>query len=343
MTMYSKVFLIAVFLAAICHAEVKTPPALNRNRDEVLKFFAEKVYGVRPELSFERKEQVVKTEKVPSFNATRKIVKISTLTPLGEKTFTAVSYFPDGVEKCPVFIYLSFRSSSQTNDPRWPIGQILERGAATVAFCYEDVLPDKSDVLKGIKRADNSWGAISTWALAASRVVDWLETEPLADLSKIAVVGHSRLGKTSLWAGANDTRFAMTVSNNSGCFGARLHSRNLYGETIERITAVFPHWFAPTAAKLWNRKDYDLPFDQHWLAAAVAPRLLAIGSAIEDWWACPPGEMACWEYARPAWNDKSSITYHVRPGQHNITSVDWKEYLDFAARKNWFSSSEKRR
>ena len=333
-----RIFLAAILACAFCRAEVKTPPQLNKNRAEVLSFFAKNVYGKMPEASFVREAKVIKTEKVPEFSATRKIVRINTLTPLGEKAFNAVCYFPDGFEKTPVFIYISFRPSTETANSRWPIAEILARGASTVSFCYEDVLKDKADVLSGIERKDDSWGAISAWAFAASRVVDYLETESLADASKIAIVGHSRLGKTALWAGANDKRFAMTVANNSGCFGARLHSRNLYGESIERITNFFPHWFAPNAGKLWSGKDYSLPFDQHWLVAAVSPRLMAIGSALDDWWACPPGEMACWEYSAPAWKDRSCINYHVRPGEHELTSVAWKEYLDFAARNKWFSA-----
>ena len=340
--MYLRIFLLTILACAFCRAEVKIPPKLNKNRAEVLSYFAKNVYGVVPETSFVREAKVVKTEKVPEFSATRKVVRISTFTPIGETNFNAVCYFPDGVEKCPVFIYISFRPATNMKNSRWPIAQILERGAATVAFCYNDVLKDDPSVLnkdqKILVRRDDSWGAISAWAFAASRVVDYLETESLVDQSKIAIVGHSRLGKTALWAGANDTRFQMTVANNSGCFGARLHSRNLYGETIDLITAAFPHWFAPNARKLWCGKDYELPFDQHWLVAAVSPRLMAIGSALDDWWACPPGEMACWEYASLAWKDKSSINYHIRPGKHDITSRDWKEYLDFAERKKWFTA-----
>ena len=316
-------------------------PPIELDRAKALRFFAENVYGVRPEWKSERHAEVVKTEHVDELSATRKVIRLNTLTPLGEKTFEAVGCFPDGVKRAPVFVYLSFRAATETKNSRWPLKLILARGAATVAFCYEDVVKDDAKVLDGIERADNAWGAISAWSLAASRVIDYLVTDGDVDPAKIAVVGHSRLGKTAIWTGANDERVAMTVSNDSGCFGARLHARNICGETIDRITAVFPHWFAPNARKLYKGKDENgtLPFDQHSLLAAVSPRLLAVGSAADDWWACPSGEMAGWEYARHVWKDQTSADYHVRPGKHDINSVDWNAYLDFAARKGWFGET----
>lgn len=316
-------------------------PPIELDRAKVLRFFAENIYGVRPEWNSERSSEVVKEEDVPALAAVRKVIRVETLTPLGPKTFDAVGYFPQKPGPVPVYVYISFRAATETENPRWPIGLILSRGAATVAFCYNDVLKDDSKVLDGVERADNAWGAISTWSLAASRVIDYLVTDAQVDPAKIAVVGHSRLGKTAIWTGANDERVAMTVSNDSGCFGARLHARNICGETINQITARFPHWFAPNARKLYCGMDEKgtLPFDQHWLLATVSPRLLAVGSAADDWWACPSGEMACWEYARHVWKDQTSAEYHVRPGKHDINSVDWNAYLDFAARKGWFGET----
>lgn len=316
-------------------------PPIELDRAKALRFFAENVYGVRPEWKAERSSEVVKEEDVPALAAVRKVVRVETMTPLGPKAFDAVGYFPRKPGPVPVFVYISFRAATETENPRWPIGLILSRGAATFAFCYEDVLKDDAKVLDGVERADNAWGAISTWSLAASRLIDYLVTDPRVDAAKIAVVGHSRLGKTAVWTGANDTRVAMTVSNDSGCFGVRLHARNICGETIDQITAKFPHWFAPNARKLYKGMDEKgtLPFDQHSLLAAVSPRLLAVGSAADDWWACPSGEMAGWEYARHVWKDQTSADYHVRPGKHDINSVDWNAYLDFAARKGWFGET----
>lgn len=311
---------------------------LDCDRDRVLKTFAENVYGVRPEFRYERKAEVVDSHEVTLTNgvkALRKTIRLNTMTPLGEKTFEAIGYYPVKAAKSPVFVYMAFRPSTLTDNSRWPLELIVGRGAATVCFCYHDVLKDEKTVLDGIERADNAWGAISTWAYAASRVRDYLETDPQADTAKIAIVGHSRLGKTSLWTGANDPRFALTCVNDSGCFGARMMSRNIGGETIDQITKVFPHWFAPNCRKLWLGKDKSLPFDQHSLLAAVSPRMLAVGSAEDDWWACPSGEMAGWEISRNAWKDRAATSYHVRHGKHDLNAEDWSEYLDFAARRGW--------
>ena len=321
-------------------------PKLVKDREKVLSFFAENVYGVRPDFSgFAREEKILREEKIDSPASRRVTVRINTPTPLGTTNFTATVYVPEGDGPFPVFVMPGFPTPTREflfahkgKEPRWPVDIIVPRGCATMTFVLDDVLKDDEHVLDGIERAPNAWGAISTWAYATSRCVDWLETQPWADKEKFAVVGLSRLGKTALWAGATDERFAMVCPTCSGLFGARMATRNLGGETIERITRVFPHWFAPQCREKWSGKDYELPFDQHWLLAAVAPRLLAVGSAWEDWWACPPGEMASVFLAREAWEDKSRCDYHIRDGKHGLTPEDWKVYLDFAERHGWTSS-----
>lgn len=318
-------------------------PRLAKDRDRVLAFFAENVYGVRPDFSGFRREEGVEKEEAIAEPASRRIsVRINTPTPLGVTNFTATVYVPEGDGPFPVFVMPGFPTpireflkAHEGTEPRWPVDLILSYRCATMTFVLDDVLKDDEHVLDGIERAPNEWGAISTWALAASRCADWLETQPWADKGKFAVVGLSRLGKAALWAGATDTRFAMVCPTCSGLFGARMATRNLEGETIERITRVFPHWFAPQCRDKWAGKDYELPFDQHWLLAAVAPRMLCVGSAWEDYWACPPGEMASFFLARQAWEDKSNCDYHVRQGKHGLTPEDWKVYLDFAKSKGW--------
>lgn len=333
------VLLVAVACAGVAMAAVKEPPALKVGA-EALKTMAENVYGVRPAFpDFKPKAEVVKTEEVQlgEVRAVRKVVRLNTMTPLGEVTFPVVAYFPKQSGKVPAFVYLSFKPSNLTDNPRWPLELILGRGAATAAFCYDDVLKDDPHVLDGVKRPPDGWGAISAWALAAGRVADWLLAQDAVDGKKLAVVGHSRLGKTAAWAGATDPRFAYACVNDSGCLGARMSYRNQYGETIDQITKSFPHWFAPNCRARWCGKENELPFDQHWVLGSIAPRLLNVGSADEDWWACPPGEMAGYEYARPAWKgrDIGNVTYHIRHGQHNITAEDWTDYLDFAASRGW--------
>ena len=344
---FGKVFFAAVLATGSLHAfgigvgaGVGIVPPLNTNRAEVLEFFAENVYGVRPDLSgFKPTCEVVESVSDAALKAKRLTVKLNVMTPVGERTFPVYAYVPASRKRVPVFVYISFNDPLKF-DPkdggptlRWDVKDILAAGYATAAFCYENVFRDTNDEFKGAKRPENGWGAISCWALAASRVMDWLEGEDWADASKVAVVGHSRLGKTALWTAANDTRFAMCVPNCSGCLGARV-STAWTGETFEQITTKFPHWFAPKCRQFVG-KDKDLPFGQHWLLAMVAPRLLVIGSAEDDWWACPGGELLGWTLSSEAWKDASRTRYHIRKGGHDLRPEDWAFYLDFVKSHGW--------
>jgi len=348
-----------------CAARAATPP-LNTNRVEVLDFFAENVYGRRPDLSgFEKTCSAVDRGVDERLGARRTDVALNVMTPLGERQFTAVALVPACAagKRVPCFVYVSFvRPDDMLAQPpnpdakpgRWPVGLILGRGYATVAFYYRDVFPDKDEAAQAFgrdaSRPADGWGGISAWALAASRVMDWLVTADGVDAGKVAVVGHSRLGKTALWAGATDTRFAYVVINDSGCLGARASTRNIAdpepvqwasrsptcGETIEYITRRFPHWFAPNCRAKFAGRDAELPFDQHWLVAAIAPRFVAVGSAEDDHWACPSGEHAGLDLARPAWGGmQDRCHYHIRPGGHGIGEADWADYMDFAKRHGW--------
>ena len=242
----------------------------------------------------------------------------------------------------------------------WPVATILARGYATATATSADFYPDNKDgqaqsVLPGLgcaetvaTRAADEPGSLGAWAWGLSRILDWLITLPEIDPARVVVVGHSRLGKAALWAGAGDERFAMVVSNNSGCGGAALERRN-FGETVAKITTRFPHWFCPTLATYGDR-EVDLPVDSHTLLAMVAPRPLYVASATEDRWADPRGEFLGALAAEPAWKlfgleglgtaqwppadtpIGHQIGYHLRSGKHDLLEYDWLRFADFADR-----------
>ncbi len=243
---------------------------------------------------------------------------------------------------------------------RWPVEYILDRGYGLAAIYAGDFDPDRPDhwqdgvhplfYKEGQQRpAGGEWATLAAWAWGYWRVVDRLVDDPAIDAERIILMGHSRLGKAALWAGANDERVALTISNDSGAGGAAL-SRRGYGETVKIITESFPHWFVPRFADYAGR-EAELPIDQHQLLALVAPRLLYVASAHDDGWADPRGEYLSAYHAgrvyeflgqralfspEPPPTDvplhDAATGYHRRSGGHDVTDYDWRQFLDYADR-----------
>ena len=243
------------------------------------------------------------------------------------------------------------------NAERCCLDLLIDRGYGLATMFYQDIYSDKAgndqysvvslfpDYSPGPKKPDE-WQAIGAWAWGTSRIVDYLVTQKRVDRNKIITMGHSRHGKAALWAGAQDKRFAIVISNNSGCGGAAL-SKRFFGESVGSMTRGFPHWLCP-AFNQYANNEANMPFDQHFLITLIAPRHVYIASAEEDTWADPKGEFLAGYHAGPIFElyglkglgtavmppvnqpIMNDIGYHIREGVHEVTEFDWNRYMDFA-------------
>lgn len=253
----------------------------------------------------------------------------------------------------PCFIHINFRNL--VPDRYLPAEEIVDNGYAVLSFCYEDVSSDDGDFTSGLaglvypkgRTSKTQCGKIGIWAWAACRVMDYALTRPELDASHISVVGHSRLGKTALLAGALDERFYCAFSNDSGCSGAAL-ARGKRGETIQKICQTFPYWFCGNYKKYAGNESL-LPFDQHFLIAANAPHRVYVASAEEDLWADPENEYLSCVAADGYFKAKGlsgflhpdrlpsvgesfgqgHIGYHLRAGKHYLSREDWQYYIRY--------------
>ena len=357
----------------------------QKRRPEIMDMLRREMYGYEPGKPAGLHFKVLE-ESHDAFGgkATRRQVAVY-FTEDESRYMTVLMYIPnDAKGPVPAFMGMNFRGNyATTTDPevlmltesqiedygswyqpvnrgdwgrRWPYEYVLSKGYAVVTMFYGDVDPDWNDGFhngvhglldKGKPRTGESWSTISAWAWGLSRALDYLETDKDIDAGKVAVLGHSRLGKTALWAGATDQRFALVISNCSGCCGSAI-SRRKFGETIYIVNDAFQHWFCGNFEKYSNNED-ALPFDQHELISMIAPRPVYVSSGSEDNWADQKGEYLSLVGATPVYNlygyegftstEKPGVEdpetvgrmgNHMRKGDHDILLYDWTQFINFA-------------
>lgn len=331
--------------------ERKLPSLLAE--EEMFEILQREEYGYFPsapeKISFEKTQ--LRNDNV--FGGKGKVWEITITVTVNGKDFSfPVSYMvPEGNGPFPFFVNINFEKNIP--DYYYPAEEILDNGYACFNLYFKDVTSDNDDFTDGLaglyypdgKRNNTDCGKIALWAWAACRVLDYAETQSVLDMSKAAVCGHSRLGKTALLAGAADVRFRFVHSNCSGCSGASI-ARGNTGETVSDICRVFPYWFCENYKKYANNEE-NMPFDQHFLLACIAPRYVSVCSASEDDWADPTGEQLSCFAASPAFEkygkgfvcDKKAetgesftegnIAYFYRKGRHFFSREDWNFLMKF--------------
>lgn len=332
--------------------EVKNAEDFKKRRAEMLDILAREEYGYMPPVMGETRLKFIgEPEYICAGMALLRRAEVSFDTPKGEFSFPVKLMTPDDGEKHPCFLFNNFQDL--TYHHYLPIEEIIAHQYSVALIYYNDITSDNNDMsdkLAGMyDRADDGtgYGKITLWAFAMSRLLDRLGDCPGFDAENVASIGHSRLGKTSLWCGANDERIKLVISNDSGCGGAS--SERIKHEGAEKISDMavnFPFWFCENRSKYIDKPD-EMPFDQHFLLACAAPRYLSVGSAEKDTWADPYSEQLSCFNASPAWEiqgfcgytgkeepaeigesfDGGRISYHIRRGTHFLSRTDWLYYM----------------
>lgn len=332
-------------------------------RREILDLFQGYVYGRRPVdrpdgLTFEVAETV---ENFAGLPVTYQQIAVC----FSGYSFRVQGFVPQSAKPVPAFVYIMIERQEnhsdlmkQPDNTFLPIPEITARGYAVFVLPTSGIYPDwehRADYRSGVfavlgpdreKRRGDDWATLSAWSWGASRVMDYLETDRRIDRNAVAVIGHSRGGKTALWCAANDERFSFAVSNASGCMGASM----LKGKTGEHIKDInCTDWFCGNFRRFDDREDL-LPVDQHMLLALIAPRLLYVESCSEDDWADPVNERLSCRLASEVYEKiyglpgvllpcepvpadtpyhGGCIGYHMKSGGHSISAYDWRQYMDF--------------
>jgi hypothetical protein len=345
----------------------------NVRRPQILSLFSNIVYGhvPTPESPIRTEYEILKTD--PDFmngKATRKDVKIRFENDKGKAEMTILVFVPNGATKpVPAFMKHSFNNTKSRDfdvHPTragfirngWPLGEFFARGYAFIAVYQQDLVGhNEVSFGRGIaplfyKKGQSfpkahEWGTLTIVSWGAMRALDYLETDDAVDAKRVAIMGHSKMGKATLWTAAQDERFALAISAQSGCAGAALWRRKS-GETLQKMVTRFPYWLSRNAWKFVNQED-DLPVDQHMMLALMAPRPVYVASGVEDTWADGRGEYLSAYHASEVYRllgkkgltsedspqvgkaiIESDIGYHIREGGHSVELYDWQRFMDFA-------------
>lgn len=344
---------------------------INQRRPEILEIFREQMHGRVPANFPASQSFSLETPPRSELEGTAQFSehRVEYQGPGGTNSFLVTLLTPDSpTPPKGLFIFMNINSSSIISNAlspngeseRWPVRALINRGYATAAFQHTSISPSQvadfasTDHVFGIadptgQRDPDSWGIIAAWAWGMSRTVDLLTSLPELSGVPLGVVSHSRGGKAALWAGANDSRLSLIVSNNSGTGGAALSNMPAAArETVRRLNDQFPGWFNDNF-KQFNDNEANMPFDQHWLLGLTAPRHVYVASASEDFNAAPSAEFRAAVEAEPIFQllnldgvgsnsfpmpntrrHAGHIAYHLRDGEHSINRFDWSNYLDYA-------------
>ena len=336
---------------------VSAPAQWPARRAELLDILSREEYGTRPAYAGHA-EYTLREVISPccAGHARHECLTVSFDTPGGVFSFPLQLLYPADGQPHPLIVSLSFHR--EVYNQSTPAEEIIDNGFALAHLCYTDITSDDGDMTRGLAgcypRTDpaTDWGKLSMWGFAASRAADCLAAHPAVDAKNMAVIGHSRLGKAALVCGAYDERFRFVLANNAGCGGDALEQVKHPGaETIAVMDKAFPFWFCRNRGKYAEAMS-AMPFDQHFLMAAVAPRFIAVCSAEQDTWADPYAQQLCCVAASPAWtlhglngfcgpearadvpsvHAQGHIAYRMRDGVHFLSRGDWLYYMDFIRR-----------
>lgn len=333
--------------------KVETADDWKLRREELVDILSAEEYGYMPKACGKTvfvSEPVNDTQCAG--HATCEKITATFPTEKGDFTFSFHLTVPTSEGKHPLFVIMNF--GDYVYGKYIPLEEIVDNGFAVAKIYYKDITTDDNDMTNGLsgmysRPTDGTgYGKISLWAFAMSRALDCVIDRPEIDSTKVAAIGHSRLGKTALWCGANDERFTYVISNDSGCGGAAYErTKHANAETIADMNINFPFWFCENRQKYAGHEN-EMPFDQHFLIAASAPRKVFVGSANLDLWADPYSEQLSCIGAKPAFElsgkkcdipeepakvgddfQSGDVAYHLREGKHFLSRADWQSYMTY--------------